>query len=578
MYVVVSFILTHHVQFPEVPYVTISILFAILIALPLGKLLEWILPKYRFFVLGYSFSLNPGPFNIKEHALISIMANVVVDGTSITDIASSMHIVYGIQWSFGKKLLLGLPMQIIGFSFAGVLRQFLIWPSSMIWPGVLVRCALLNAVHSNYGKKDKNHISRQRFFYLAFTCSFVWYWVPGYLWTGLSVFNWVCWITPNNVVVNSLFGSISGLGMGLFTFDWVAISAIGSPLVIPVCLVNMTVTIRNANHKPQNVIVLGAAQHVWWVLNSYLDHLSDYVGCVYSISTLLDLYLYPNSAKNVWYSQYMPVSVGIPFDNTGAQYNLSAVVSNNAFDQAKYEQYSPMFLPITYIVTYGTIFATYPAILVHTFLWYRKDVARQLRRSLEDETDIHSRLMSKYPEVPQWWFLTLGIVCLVMGIIGIEICDTKLPVWAFFLSFIFAVVFVLPFGILQAITNTSFTPVVLAEMFFGYIFPGRPLALMVFKIMAGDTGFQANLYSSDQKFGHYMKIPPRSLFAAQVIASIIATVSSLAAQQWAMDNIPDICSPYQKDFFTCPNINLFNTGSIIWGGIGPKRIFSPGAL
>jgi hypothetical protein len=205
----------------------------------LGKLLEWILPNYRISVLGYSFSLNPGPFNIKEHTLISIMANVVVNGTSITDVASSMHIVYGIKWSFGKKLLLGLPMQIMGFSFAGVLRQFLVWPSSMIWPGVLVRCALLNAVNSNYGTKEAKHISRQRFFYLACICSFVWYWVPGYLWTGLSVFNWVCWIAPNNVVVNNLFGSISGFGMGLFTLDWVAISAIGSPLVIPVSLFGM---------------------------------------------------------------------------------------------------------------------------------------------------------------------------------------------------------------------------------------------------------------------------------------------------------------------------------------------------
>jgi len=310
----------------------------------------------------------------------------------------------------------------------------------------------------------------------------------------------------------------------------------------------------------------------------YLDHLSGHVGCVYFVSSLPDLYSYPNLAKNVWYSQYMPVSVGIPFDNTGAQYNLSAVVNNNAFDLGKYEQYSPMFLPITYIVTYGTIFATYPAILVHIFLWYRKDVARQFRRSLKDETDIHSRLMSKYPEVPHWWFLTLGIVSIVVGIIGIEVCDTKLPVWALFLSLVFAVVFVLPFGILQAITNQSFNPVVLAEMFFGYILPGRPLALMVFKIVAGYTCVQALLYSGDQKFGHYMKIPPRVLFAAQVIASIIATISSLAAQQWAMDNIPDICSPHQKDFFTCPNINLFNTGSVIWGGIGPKRIFSPGAL
>ena len=63
------------------------------------------------------------------------------------------------------------------------------------------------------------------------------------------MFNWVCWIAPNNVVVNNLFGTIGGLGMGLFTFDWVAISAIGSPLVTPVCRVDMPITIHNTDHK-----------------------------------------------------------------------------------------------------------------------------------------------------------------------------------------------------------------------------------------------------------------------------------------------------------------------------------------
>jgi len=252
MYAVPTSIPTHHVQFPKVPYVTISVFFTTLLTLPLGKLLEWVLPKYRISVLGYSFSLNHGPFNIKEHTLIAIMANVVVGGTSITDVASAMHIVYGIKWSIGKKFLLGLPINTMGFSFAGVLRRFLVWPSSMIWPGVLVRCALLNTTHSNYGKKDTNHISRERFFYLACLCSFVWYWVPGYLWTGLSVFNWVCWIAPNNVVVNSLFGSISGFGMGLFTFDWAAVSALGSPLVIPVSLLGIPHS-DNTQHSRQNV-------------------------------------------------------------------------------------------------------------------------------------------------------------------------------------------------------------------------------------------------------------------------------------------------------------------------------------
>ena len=270
--------------------------------------------------------------------------------------------------------------------------------------------------------------------------------------------------------------------------------------------------------------------------------------------------------------------MGIPFDNTGGQYNLSAIITNNTFDQVKYEQYSPMFLPITYAVSYGTIFATYPAILIHTYLWYHKDIFRQFGRNLKDEKDIHSRLMTKYPEAPHWWFLALGIVSLVMGIIGIEVCDTKLAVWEFLLALVFAVVFIVPFGILQAITNQSFTPFALVEMFYGYVFPGRPLAMMIFKIVARSTGSEATLYSGDQKLGHYMKIPPRLLFSAQVLATIITIISGIVAQEWAMDNIPDICSPHQKDFFTCPNINLWNTASIIWGGIGPRRIFSPGAL
>jgi hypothetical protein len=200
----------------------------------MGKFLEWVLPRYRISVFGRSFSLNPGPFNIKEHTLIAIMVNVDVDGATITDISAAMRVVYGVRWSIGKQFFLGIVLRVFGFSFAGVLRQFLVWPSSMIWPGVLVRCALLNAMHSNYGKKDTKHISRERFLYLTMLGSFLYYWLPGYLWTGLSVFNWVCWIAPNNVVVNSLFGTISGLGMGLVTFDWAQITAVGSPLVIPV--------------------------------------------------------------------------------------------------------------------------------------------------------------------------------------------------------------------------------------------------------------------------------------------------------------------------------------------------------
>ena len=43
-------------------------------------------------------------------------------------------------------------------------------------------------------------------------------------------------------------------------------------------------------------------------------------------------------------------------------------------------------------------------------------------------------------------------------------------------------------------------------------------------------------------------------------------------------NIPDMCTPTQKDGFICPFTEGIGTASIIWGAIGPMRMFSTGQL
>jgi hypothetical protein len=43
----------------------------------------------------------------------------------------------------------------------------------------------------------------------------------------------VCWGAPRNVIVNQLFGTTTGLGMGILTFDWTQIAWLGSPLANP---------------------------------------------------------------------------------------------------------------------------------------------------------------------------------------------------------------------------------------------------------------------------------------------------------------------------------------------------------
>lgn len=47
------------------------------------------------------------------------------------------------------------------------------------------------------------------------------------------MFSWVCWIAPDNIPINQIFGVVSGLGFSVLTFDWTEISWLGSPLVFP---------------------------------------------------------------------------------------------------------------------------------------------------------------------------------------------------------------------------------------------------------------------------------------------------------------------------------------------------------
>ena len=149
-----------------------------------------------------------------------------------------------------------------------------------------------------------------------------------------------------------------------------------------------------------------------------------------------------------------------------------------------------------------------------------------------------------------------------------------LLIWAFTFAAAFTMIFVIPFGIVQAITNQQFYLSILADVMFGYMLPGHLLATMVFKTMGRTTVQQVVLFSCDLKFGHYMKIPPRLIFFSQVISTIVASLAAILAQEWALDNIPNIFSPHQKHFFTCPNLNVCNMLLIIWGGIGPRWLFS----
>ncbi|KAJ7281042.1 OPT oligopeptide transporter protein-domain-containing protein [Mycena rebaudengoi] len=138
---------------------------------------------------------------------------------------------------------------------------------------------------------------------------------------------------------------------------------------------------------------------------------------------------------------------------------------------------------------------------------------------MHEQPDIHARLMAVYPQVPQWWYIIIFLSMFVFGVISIEVWDTKFPVQYFILALVIAFVYIIPIGMIQAITNQQVGLNVITELIIGYALPGRPIAMMMFKTWGYITMAQALTFTSDFKLGHYMKIPRARCSSCQIVAN-----------------------------------------------------------
>ncbi|CAF1551624.1 unnamed protein product, partial [Adineta steineri] len=137
-------------------------------------------------------------------------------------------------------------------------------------------------------------------------------------------------------------------------------------------------------------------------------------------------------------------------------------------------------------------------------------------------------------------------------------------------------IFLLPTGIVAAVTNQSIGLNVITEFVAGVAIPGNPLANVTFKTYGYISQNQALLLISDLKLGHYMKIPPRAMFITQLAGTITAGVINYVTANYLLSSVPNICTQ-KNPRWTCPNANTFYSASIIWGAIGPVKMFGPGS-
>lgn len=365
--------------------------------------------------------LAQGRWNEKEHSCVYIASNVAFGFAFATDVIVEQTHFYNQPVTITYQVLLILSTQILGYAFAGLSRRFLVRPGGMIWPGTLMPAAMFTTLH-----KEENSIangwtiSRWKFFFVVWISAFAFYFLPGLLMPALSYFNVITWFWPDNVVVANLFGVSSGLGLFPVTFDWAQIAYIGSPLTTPFW-------------AAMNVV--GGLVVVMWIIAPI---------CYYN---------------NVFYSAYMPILSSVVFDNTGKMYDVARILTPDfLFDREAYESYSRVFMPITYILSYGLQFAALASLLTHTACWHGRDIVRQWRNSLEEvrgqakigyevlpgapprgrgrrgrraslepgvedtlnQEDVHNRLMRRYNDAPMWWYLATFVSMTAIGIFVVE--------------------------------------------------------------------------------------------------------------------------------------------------------------
>ena len=97
---------------------------------------------------------------------------------------------------------------------------------------------------------------------------------------------------------------------------------------------------------------------------------------------------------------------------------------------------------------------------------------------------------------------------------------------------------VLPFGMLAAITGGTTPLSVIAELILGFMLPGRPIALMLFKTYTDMLTGAGIGYVADMKVGHYLQVPPWSVFAAQFFAVIWLSPVQGATYRFLTNEIP----------------------------------------
>ncbi|KAF2208852.1 hypothetical protein CERZMDRAFT_122323 [Cercospora zeae-maydis SCOH1-5] len=522
---------------------TISSYVIQLLAWAMGDAMARYLPKREisWFRGTFKWSMNPGPWNAKEHALVV----VAYWGSTHTALGlgplTAMELYYGQEIPATWGILFLVTSQLLGYGFAGLFRDILVRPPKMFYPSVLPNIALFNAMHRNPSVTRRS----LAFFTYCATAAFVWQWFPQYIFPLLTSLPLLCWLGHGNPIAYVLGSGNYGFGVLDFSLDWNYINGTMQSMYTP----------------------------FWASMNQF-------AGIFVAVWTIYPILYYTNSLDAHKY----PAMSSSTFDSKGGEYNISRILTpQHMLNQTAMDDYSPPYWSASYVFCIFWGIAASMSTCAFALLWYGKDTWAIIRKAFRkgnqsdnDYDDPHLRLMAGSPRVPHWWYLALLAVCAALSIATVEAGGFHLPWWGFIVMSVLAFAFMFPCGIIFAISGQIIGMNFLTEIVSGSLFRGDPIAVLTAMTYGTQSLVQSLNLVIDFKFGFYMRIPETEMFIGQFWGTFLGPFINYAVMKVIMQSIP-----ISTLIGTTPSVNWdaartrnFYSSSVIWGVLGPAHFFS----
>ncbi|KAJ7153089.1 OPT oligopeptide transporter [Mycena crocata] len=524
-----------------------SVFFVVLGSWPLGKMMERFLPDYRIPLGRFSFSLNPGPFSAKEHVLIGIAGNAGSNGTRTTYLPANAKIYYHIDMNHAVALLFGWAVSMIGFCFAALVRQILIYDPLFVFPVSLQQVAVYRSIHNG----TDGHSNRQmRGFWCICIAIFVWQFLPEFIFPMTAALAPICWMGGRNKNASFVGSGLGGMGVLNFSLN----------------AANITSSVMTQPFSVQVTLFVGFVITIWILVPI------AYFG-------------------NLWGSPTLRVLSNGLFTKNGTAYPFASIRELLQLNLTPhYDEVGVAYAGAQYLWVIFFSYATFMSSFVWMFLFHGPRILAAIKSIMAGKrvhNDRLSNLMKPYPEVSTRIFMAMfGAASLILILIVIR-GHVYMPLFALFVGLAMGAAATLPLSLVYAISGYPVDMGYTNELVYGYMLqsPGasrHPLGQLTYRLISGNVWYVTRHLIEEQKIGHYMHVPPTDVMICQLLGSSLGLGVNYATMLWVLATRIDYLREIQVDPnnqwasplpYTGQDLKLYNNAGIQYSLVGPRMLF-----